>query len=326
MLTKLTKKQEALIPKIRDEWVNFALFEGDDIDREAVYKGIDFIYELSDLKKPIKIIVDSPLAVQYAIVHAKALLGKQVRSQVDSQVAAQVDSQVDSQVRSQVRSFTYETLGGRAGWTAYLEYFREIGLFKYEKWDELVRYTKSGQFMGVYLNGLAVVCRRPMAVRRDDTLRLHNDQKPAIEWRDGYKLYFLHGQPFEEKLWKRITSQKMTLKEVMEMRNADERTMAFSMLRPDRLLKGVSAELVHTGIKGTKLYKVEHFASKVMGELENELEDSTEYCMIMDDASTDRQFLEWVDPKIGSQNDADFAQASAWGVPLEDYLLMEQEA
>src|SRR5690606_30200555 len=131
------------------------------------------------------------------------------------------------------------------------EYYRQIGIFSDEKWDKYVQYMKSGQFMGVYLDGLAVVCRRPQAVRRDDELRLHHDELPAIEWRDGYKLYFIHGQAFDEKTFKRITSQKMTLKEVMDMRNADERTMAFSMLRPDRLLKGVEAEHIHTGIRGT---------------------------------------------------------------------------
>ena len=181
---------------------------------------------------------------------------------------------------------------------------------------------RSGQFMGVYLDGLAVVCRRPQAVRRDDELRLHHDELPAIEWRDGFKLYFLHGQAFDEKLFKRISSKKMTLKEVMNMKNADERTMAFSMLRPDRLLKGVGAELINTGQRGTKLYEVKNFMDT--GE--------TEYCMVMDDASTDRVFLEWVVPEVGRQRNADLAQASGWidsrgkPIPEEDYLSLQVEA
>lgn len=108
------------------------------------------------------------------------------------------------------------------------------------------------------------------------------------------------------------------------MENADERTMAFSMLRPDRLLKGINAQLIHTGQRGTRLYQVDDFTKKVLGD--SSVTGDTEYCMVMDDASTDRQFLEWVDPKVGSQKDADFAQASAWGIPLEDYLNLGAEA
>jgi uncharacterized protein DUF6745 len=395
MITQLTKEQQLLIGKVRNEWVDFALFSGDDVDEKAIHEGIDFLYDLTGLKKPVKIIVDSPLAVQYAIPYAKALLdslgkgvdgsqvrsqvGSQVRSQVDSQVYSQVGSQVRSQVYSQVRSqvysqvgsqvrsqvdsqvdsqvysqvdsqvdsqvgsqvdsqvgsqvdsqvgsaetFAWNTLAFYAGWCAYLDYFKRIGVVKYEKFDEYLKYMKSGQFMGVYLDGLAIVCRRPKAVRRDDELRLHHDAEPAIEWRDGYKLYFIHGQAFEKKMFDRITSQKMTLKEVMNMKNADERTMAFSMLRPDRLLKGVNAKLVHTGERGTRLYSVDNF-THVIGVSDTKQND-TEYCMVMDDASTDRVFLEWVDPEIGKKGNADEAQAAAWGVPLEDYLLLAQEA
>jgi hypothetical protein len=214
-------------------------------------------------------------------------------------------------------------MSGDAGWTAFCDYFTKLGLVKHEGWDKYIQYMKSGQFMGVYLDGLAVVCRRPQAVRRDEEFRLHNDQKPAIEWRDGYKLYFLHGQPFEEKLWAKITSQKMTLKDVMNMKNADERTMAFSMLRPDRLLKGVKAKLIHTGTLGTKLYQVDNFTKVVSG---GNTTGDTEYCMVMQDASSDRVFLEWTPPEIGKQANADLAQANAWGITLGEYLNVEQEA
>jgi hypothetical protein len=196
-----------------------------------------------------------------------------------------------------------------------------LGVVNHQKFDEYLKYMRSGQFMGVYLDGLAVVCRRPKVVHRDEQLRLHSDQLPAIEWRDGYKLYFLHGEAFDEDLFKKVISQKMTITDVMKIGNADQRTMAIAMLRPDRLLKHMNAKLIHTGIKGTKLYEVPNFMDM----------RNTEYCMWMQDASTDREFIEWVEPAIGRQANADLAQASAWvdadgdPLPLEDYLLIEQE-
>jgi hypothetical protein len=48
--------------------------------------------------------------------------------------------------------------------------------------------------------------------------------------------------------------------------------------------------------------------------------------MIMDDASTDRQFLEWVNPEIGKHHNADMAQGAAWGLTENDYLRLGAEA
>jgi hypothetical protein len=49
---------------------------------------------------------------------------------------------------------------------------------------------------------------------------------------------------------------------------------------------------------------------------------TTQYCMKMKDASTPREFIEWVEPKIGSQKDADLCQATAFGISKELYLSM----
>jgi hypothetical protein len=64
------------------------------------------------------------------------------------------------------------------------------------------------------------------------------------------------------------------------------------------------------GVKGTKLYRVKNFMDT----------GSTEYCIVMKDASTDRVFLEWVEPKVGEIGDADLCQARAFGIGLDEYL------
>ncbi len=146
---------------------------------------------------------------------------------------------------------------------------------------------------------------------------LHYDHGKAVEWADGTGFYFLRGVRFDdEQLYCKIVEHNITAEEVMQIRNSDQRMAAISMLRPDRLLDQLGAKLTHVGVKGTKLYEVKDF----MGS------GSTEYCIWMKDASTPREFVEWVDPKVGVQGDADLCQANAWGICLEDYLLMSQEA
>lgn len=97
--------------------------------------------------------------------------------------------------------------------------------------------------------------------------------------------------------------------------NADQRAVAVQMLRPDRLLKQVNAKLIHTGIKGTELYEVPNFMDT----------GDTEYCMKMEHPSIKGKFyIEWVEPKIGEQKDADLAQAVAFGFTKEQYLEAEE--
>jgi len=146
--------------------------------------------------------------------------------------------------------------------------------------------------------------------------RLHYDHGKAVSWSDGTGFYFLRGVQFEEPLYNKIVNLDLTAEEVLTIPNADQRAAAMSMLRPDRLLKQMKAELIHTGIKGTELYLVKNF----MGTRR------TEYCMHMKDASTDRTFIEWVEPTIGKQGNADLCQANAFGIPVEDYILIDQEA
>ena len=172
------------------------------------------------------------------------------------------------------------------------------------------------------------ICRKPIFLARDQQGRLHNETRMAIEWKDGTGFYYLHGVEFTKEIWQKIVSQKFTMKDLTEITDVDKRAVAIQMLKPEALLKQIDAKLIHTGIKGTKLYKVERFAEKVLGDSwnESELENSTEYCMLMSCPSTGRQFIEWVEPKVGKLGDADLCQANAWGIRKEDYLRIEVEA
>ena len=42
-------------------------------------------------------------------------------------------------------------------------------------------------------DGLIIACERPASVAFDTTFRLHNEAGPAVEFRDGWKVYAVHG-------------------------------------------------------------------------------------------------------------------------------------
>ena len=43
------------------------------------------------------------------------------------------------------------------------------------------------------LRGAVIACDRPASINRDERGRLHNDTGPAMEFRDGWKIYAVHG-------------------------------------------------------------------------------------------------------------------------------------
>ncbi|HBP64560.1 MAG TPA: hypothetical protein DD730_09855, partial [Desulfosporosinus sp.] len=66
-LEKLTKKQTELMEVVKNEWINTALFAGDEINEEKAREGIDWLYEISGLQKPHIVFVDSPMGTQLAV-------------------------------------------------------------------------------------------------------------------------------------------------------------------------------------------------------------------------------------------------------------------
>jgi hypothetical protein len=108
----------------------------------------------------------------------------------------------------------------------------------------------------------------------------------------------------------------------MQIGDIDKRTIAISMLPPGEMLKQLRAKLIHTGIKGNRLYECKNFMDT----------GDTEYALVMTDASTPREFIKFTPPDVGKLGDADVATAAGYkdnegnSLPLEDYLAIEQEA
>ena len=218
----------------------------------------------------------------------------------------------------------YSTYQGGNMWSyfgAYAEAMRDvIGLTgldcwdKYQPWEDAM---KEGGFRVMH-EEFCIVSDFPKTLLVDEQNRSHCDSGPSHEWRDGFKIYHLHGVKFDEEMHRKLTSGDFTLEELATNTNmtADQRAEALFWLPPEKLLKQVKAELIHTGIKGTKLYHVPEI-----------LDAKDQYCMLMEHPTIKgRFFIEWVDPEVGKLKDADLAQCYAWQdedgdpIPLEDYL------
>ena len=107
MLEQLTKKQEQLMYKVKDERLH-RFFKLPKLDKEQAGEFIDYLYWIAGLNKPTKIFLESPMALQIGANFLSSVLARdegdtaQVRAQVWDQVKAQVRDQVRDQVWDQV--------------------------------------------------------------------------------------------------------------------------------------------------------------------------------------------------------------------------------
>ena len=269
------------------------------------------------------------------LASVRASVGDSVWDSVRASVLASVETSVGNSVRASVLA-SVETSVGNSVWASVrawydASYNAQLNFFndnlEKNNFEHMCLFT---EMVNGYLltEDTVYICRKPIFLTRDQQGRLHNETRMAIEWKDGTGFYYLHGVEFTKEVWQKIVSQEFTMKDLTEITDVDKRAVAIQMLKPETLLKQIDAKLTHTGIKGTKLYEVERFAEKVLGDSWNlsNLESTTEYCMLMSCPSTGRQFIEWVEPKVGKLGDADLCQANAWGIKKSDYLAIGVEA
>ena len=304
MLDKLTPKQEALIPKIREKWIYLALHAGDEIDEKGAKKGILNLYKMAKLKTPVIVLLDSPLAIQYGANQINK--GSQVRSQVRSQVGSQ---------KLNVYLWGYQELSNDSGWVSFYDYFVEIKILKHEAFNAYMKYLQSGVFMTIFLDDYAFICRRPKAVRKNATGFMNSDQFPAIEWRDGFKLHYLNGVYFPEDLWKKVVSKEMPFEEILAIKDIDQRTQAMRYGDVQKFFEHTKSTLLDSSDKGNELWFVPQSAGIFRIDA---------YFLKYKDPSTDKIYMSGIDPEIGQKKDADLSMAWKHGnIPLEDYKNMK---
>ena len=330
---KLTKAQEAQFQPWVDKWIKIGLKTGK-TDWERAEECILRAYDKAKIERPKNIVrVQSPLVGALAASIADRMVkGDAVDGAVRDAVGGAVDGAVGDAVGDAKLSWHY-WLGGQlwvGGWwgsPAFVSFLREVCGLKLDKDIE----ERADIYQGLCESAnyiwpnthFIMICARPAIIMRDNQGRLHSEVGQAIEYPDGWGLYMLGGVHFDKDLWQKITSKKMSADEVMQIQDSDQREIAFSLLGPQQMLDGLKAKLIHTGIKGNRLFECVNFRGT----------GKTEYCLLMDDASTPRQFIKFVKPEyVEEEKDADYVTArhyqDAQGNSLcyEDYLNITEEA
>jgi hypothetical protein len=112
-IEKLTREQEELLPRFREEWLRIGL-STDPIDFETAKKTIADFYKKIRKEEPLFLKFSSPMMCELALERLRSQLDSQLDSQLysqlDSQLYSQLDLQLYSQLDLQLRSQLYSQL------------------------------------------------------------------------------------------------------------------------------------------------------------------------------------------------------------------------
>src|SRR3990167_8657909 len=208
MITELTKEQESKIEIYRQKWHDNYFKE--EFNEDKARQLVNWMYSLSKKPVPQIIILDSPLSVQLSIeVLMKGFpqqqlyqqlsqqIGQQLRQQLRQQLEQQLSQQLRQQLYQQLRqqlSMVFPDTWGDTSWYGYLarydyithELFPEYKNETFEKYLELS--TAKIDTITTFENA-AFISKPPTTLTFDKQDRLHNTERAAIEYSDGYKLH-----------------------------------------------------------------------------------------------------------------------------------------
>ena len=275
MLKSLTQKQITKLSFYKEKWLNkifnYELYNLNTF--ESVKEKMVELYDLCNLKKPIVLFVDSPLACQFAVVFLKTMfqvgsqVGSQVRSQVGSQVGSQVESQVESQVGSQVRSQVGSQVRSQVesqveytsfssyinysdfGWLSFYDFFKNetavLDIFK-NVLEKIIFFVDSS-FVSIQLENFCIVSKYPSFISRNSENELHNLSGYAISFDDGYGQHYINGRFLNAEIFQQIIEEKYSFEDFIKEPNEETKSTILSLIKEkfgdEKLFRFISSNL-----------------------------------------------------------------------------------
>ena len=179
-IERLTKKQSALMPVVRDEWIKIGL-STEPADRPRAETALIAMYDHVGLKAPRIVWVGSPMA---AAVARADLVSKLTKGGLSA-----------AERKKMIADATKDCVYGQhdANWLAFYDFFGRIGLEENVRpLGPLMDFAKSANWALPH-EKICWISDRPEIVRQDAQNRIHCTDGPAIKYRDGWSIWAVNG-------------------------------------------------------------------------------------------------------------------------------------
>lgn len=132
-------------------------------------------------------------------------------------------------------------------WIAFYLFCRDVVGVKYnsEKSAHLDLWANIARSSGWWYpyEGVCIICERPKHVRMDSQERIHDYSLPAVEFRDGWRVYAIHGVRVPEK-YVLTPADKINPEEVLKESNAEIRTAVIKKCGFAHFRKHINSKVV----------------------------------------------------------------------------------
>lgn len=222
----LTPQQEAMIPIVRQEWLDQFYKNKGIINRPLFEKQITWLYK-TYLKKdaPSVWYCESPLMCQIVInlLNLNANLRDNLRDNLGDKMTYNPTSYWGN-----VSDF---------GWVAFYDYIQRLNYFQYDyiDFDNFKLLLKSGVYDFLAFPSIVFVSSCPFEVHQDENTRLHNVAGPSVRFKDGYEVFSIHGRILPSWIWEK--KDTITKHQFITEKNAEIRGAMYAILGEKRIME-----------------------------------------------------------------------------------------
>lgn len=123
------------------------------------------------------------------------------------------------------------------------DFLRETGQISSAPFDKFTQFLRAGCFLTELSSNNAIVIKRPVFTKFNNSMRLHSEDGPAIKWRDGIEIYCLNGVQVPKKVVKTPAGQ-LDPRLILKVRNAEVRKEVIRKIGMDNLITAFKGKLM----------------------------------------------------------------------------------
>lgn len=223
-LENLTPEEEAICEQVKQKYLDIALKQRPPLNKPLAKQFVHWLYKHAGVKIPKVIFADSTLSAQVIAKYLdKKVWFKFLRSEKNLQKKS--DDHIAKKGIHTIDKFDYNFSDygniGDFGWMAFFDFTDQIDAIRNPEYKEYDFFKDTGIYDMIQFDKVCIVCQFPTDINLDEQNRLHAEDKPAIQWKDGYKKYFWKGVRVNEKI---ITHpETITKEDIVKETNAEIR-------------------------------------------------------------------------------------------------------
>lgn len=275
-IESLTEEQESMFESFVNKWIGIGL-NTDESDEAAILEAIPQYYKEGGLEPPDQVIIcPSPLAA----IYAGALILN--------------DNKEDG-----LREKAIDVWSARVGtslWSGYNSWRDFMGYIGVDISELTPTFVLANNSCYIFpYDKFITISEKPCKILLDQDGELHSENSMAIEWRDGFGFYSLHGVRMCGEEWVCETkSEDLDPAKVMAIENVEKRLMAIKKCGIDRILSKLNSKVISTKGAEYVLHEVELMGSKEkLLQMQNPSESKVHYEWVIPEIKTVEEALAW---------------------------------